>query len=71
MSLAPAPLPTLLTVDETAALLRTSPRAVYKLIERAQVPGVTRLGRRVLFDRAMLVEWLSESRAASSERTRR
>ena len=36
-----------LTVDETASLLRTTRKAVYALIERGQLPGVTRLGRRV------------------------
>jgi len=38
----------LLTVDETAKLLRTTPKAIYTMIERNQLPGVVRLGRRVL-----------------------
>ena len=41
-------LPLLATVDETAALLRTSRKAVYAMIERRQLPGVVRIGRRVL-----------------------
>ena len=39
-------LPLLATVDETAALLRTSRKAIYSMIERGQLPGVTRIGRR-------------------------
>jgi excisionase family DNA binding protein len=43
--------PELLTVDEAAELLRTTPKAVYASLERGQLPGVVRLGRRVLFRR--------------------
>jgi hypothetical protein len=41
MSTAPS-LPLLLTVTETATLLRTTPKAVYAMIERGLLPGVTR-----------------------------
>jgi excisionase family DNA binding protein len=67
---APGP-PPLLTVEEAADLLRTSRKAVYALIERAQLAGVTRLGRRVLIRRAELLQFLAEERAASPGRTRR
>jgi len=66
-----ATLPTLLTVDETAALLRTTRKAVYALIERGQLAGVTRIGRRVLIDRVALLDWLAERRTTSPGRTRR
>jgi excisionase family DNA binding protein len=48
----------LLTVDETAALLRTSRKAIYAMIARAQLPGVIRIGKRVLFRRLDLMQWL-------------
>ncbi len=35
----PSSLPSLLTVHETATLLRTSRRAIYAMIERGQIPG--------------------------------
>lgn len=41
----------LLTAGEVAAFLRTTRTAVYALVERGQLPGVVRLGRRVLFRR--------------------
>ena len=63
--------PVLLTVDETASLLRTTRKAVYALIERGQLPGVTRLGRRVLILRSELLEWLCEKRTTSPGRNRR
>jgi excisionase family DNA binding protein len=59
--------PILLTIDETAALLRTSRRAIYIMVERRQLPGVTRIGRRVLVRRADLLDWLDQKRAPSPE----
>jgi excisionase family DNA binding protein len=63
--------PLLLTAQEAANLLRTSRKAVYALVERGELAGVTRLGRRVLFDRAELRQLLAERRAASPGRKRR
>jgi excisionase family DNA binding protein len=59
------PLPLLLTVDEAAELLRTSRRAIYMMLKRHQLPGVTRIGRRVLFRSADLLDWLDQKRAPS------
>jgi excisionase family DNA binding protein len=58
-------LPPLLTVDETAALLRTSRKAVYAMAERAQLPGVTRIGRRLLIRSGDLLHWLDQISARS------
>ncbi|MCH9687341.1 MAG: helix-turn-helix domain-containing protein [Deltaproteobacteria bacterium] len=57
-------LPRLLTVPEVADVLRTSPKAVYSLIQRGQLPGVLRLSRRVLVDHDELCTWL-ETRCAT------
>jgi excisionase family DNA binding protein len=54
----PSGLPLLLTVDEAAALLRTTRSGIYAMAERAQVPGIVRIGRRLLFRRDELLEWL-------------
>jgi len=48
----------LLTPDEVAVLLRTSRRAIYAMVERRQLPGVVRIGRRVLVREADLLEFL-------------
>ena len=64
-SLRPDDLPALLTVDETASLLRTSRKAIYAMTGRAQLPGVTRIGRRVLVRSRELLHWLDQKGALS------
>lgn len=59
--------PTLLTSGEVADLLRTTRKAVYAMVERRQIPGVIRLGRRVLFQQRALVDWLGQ-KSSPSER---
>jgi len=66
-----ANLPTLMKPDEVAGLLRTTRRAVYAMVERGQLPGLTRIGRRLLFRRDNVLEWLNERRAPSAEEMRR
>jgi excisionase family DNA binding protein len=58
-----------LTVDEAAELLRTSRKVVYSLIERGQLPGVTRLGRRILIRTEDLLHWLRQKSAPSPKET--
>jgi len=64
-------LPTLLLPDEVAGLLRTSRKAVYAMIERGQLPGVVRLGRRVLVREADLLEFLRHNTHAVAGEERR
>jgi excisionase family DNA binding protein len=66
MTLAPIDLESpLLTADDVAVLLRTTRKAVYALIERRQLPGVIRLGRRLLVNRQALLHWLHQKSAPS------
>src|SRR5262245_58279586 len=58
----------LLTTDEVADILRTSRKAVYVMAARGFLPGVVRVGRRVLIRRDELLDWLRESRAPSPRR---
>jgi excisionase family DNA binding protein len=58
-------LPILLTADETAKILRTARTAVYAMAARGQLPGVTRLGRRLLVRSQDLLDWLDQKRGPS------
>jgi excisionase family DNA binding protein len=51
--------PLLLTVDEAADLLRCTRRAIYSRLARGQLAGAIRLGRRILFRRAVLLAGLT------------
>ncbi|MEQ1761393.1 MAG: helix-turn-helix domain-containing protein [Vicinamibacterales bacterium] len=57
--------PLFLTVPEVADLLRTSVKAVYSMVERGQLAGVRRVGRRVLVKRAELLESVDHNRTSS------
>lgn len=55
----------LMTVPEVAQLLRTTRKAIYTLVEREQLPGVVRLGRRVLVNGDVLIDFLRQSSTPS------
>ena len=57
----------LLTAAEVADVLRTSPKATYAMIARGQLPGVVRIGRRVLVREDELLDWLDQKRVPSLE----
>jgi excisionase family DNA binding protein len=66
MSSAHDPLsPVLLTVPEVGTLLRTTSKAVYAMAERGRLPGIVRIGSRLLFHREDLLDWLRQKSAPS------
>ena len=69
--MAASPLPTLLLPGVVAKLLRTSRNAVYAMVERGQLPGVVRLGRRVLVREADLLAFLRHHTHAIAGEDRR
>lgn len=53
--------PFYLTADEVGRdYLRTSRKAVYEMIRVGRLPGVTRVGRKVLVRRDRLLQFLAE-----------
>ena len=57
--------PRLLTAEEVAGLLRTSREVVYEMNRKHRIPGALRIGRRLLFRRDRLLEWLRGSSVSS------
>jgi excisionase family DNA binding protein len=54
-------LPTFLTVDELAAVLRCQPEKVYRLAARHELPSYKVEGRR-LFNEVEVARWLEQRR---------
>jgi excisionase family DNA binding protein len=54
-------LPTLITVDELAGVLRCQPEKVYRLAARGELPSYKVEGRR-LFNEAEVARWLEHHR---------
>lgn len=62
-------LPAFLTADETASLIRTTRKAVYKMAERGLLPGVARIGRRMLVRRDVLLDIDLQARRLTVQRS--
>lgn len=58
-------LPELLSAEDVAAWLRTTKKAVYLMVARGQLPKPLKIGRRLLWDRQSLANWIAEKRVAS------
>jgi excisionase family DNA binding protein len=56
-----------MTVDDIANLLRTTRKAIYAMRDRGALPGITRIGRRLLFNRDAVLEWLRQKSNAIAE----
>jgi excisionase family DNA binding protein len=65
---APSLLVVLLTPQEVAVALRTSRKAIYAMIERDPLPGIVRIGRRVLVRQDALLDWLRQKSTPSLDR---
>lgn len=55
----PVVLPEILTADDLALLLRVDRKTIYEAARLGQLPGMRKIGRRVLrFSRDAVLEWL-------------
>jgi excisionase family DNA binding protein len=51
-------LPTLMTVDELARLLRVNRKTAYDAVAKGEIPGARRVGRTIRITRDVVVGWL-------------
>lgn len=58
-------LPTFLTADELASVLRCQPEKVYRLAARGELPSYKVEGRR-LFERGEVMRWLESRRVSTA-----
>jgi len=56
----------IMTVDEAAKFLRLNRKTLYNAIRRGELPGVRRLGRRLLVSRETVLQWLREGQGSVS-----
>jgi len=56
----------LITVKETASLLRVTPQSVYRMVRAGVVPSL-HMGRQVRIDAAALERWLIERSSATGD----
>ena len=47
-----------LSVEQVAELLHTTNASIYVKVSRGQLPGVRKIGRRLLFNKASLIDWI-------------
>lgn len=52
-------LPEVLTAAEVAKLLRLNRKSIYAAVERGELPGVQRIGRKLRFGRDAVLAWLA------------
>jgi excisionase family DNA binding protein len=66
------PEPSVLNVEELAALLRVNRKTVYDALSRAEIPGARRIGGTYRILRDAVIDWLasSQDRVARSRRNR-
>ena len=59
----------LLTIDEASTLLHLSKATVYTKVSRNELPGVCKRGKRLYFDRQILIDWIKQGRKTSNTET--
>ena len=55
----------LLTIDEASTLLHLSKATVYTKVSRNELPGVCKRGKRLYFDRQIIIDWIKSGRKTS------
>ena len=64
-------LPSFLTVDELAALLRVNRKTVYDALSRGEIPGARRIGGAYRISRNAVLDWFASGQGGVSRSRRK
>lgn len=56
----------LLTIDEVSSLLHIAKPTIYSKISKNELPGVCKQGKRLYFDRQIIIDWIKQGRKKSN-----
>lgn len=56
----------LLTIDEVSSLLHIAKPTVYSKVSKNELPGVCKQGKRLYFDRQIIIDWVKQGRKKSN-----
>jgi excisionase family DNA binding protein len=56
----------LLTIDEIAELLHLTKPTIYSKVSKNELPGVCKQGKRLYFDRQIIIDWIKQGRKKSN-----
>src|SRR5574344_712374 len=56
----------LLTIEEVATLLHLAKATVYTKVSKNELPGVCKQGKRLYFDRQIIIDWIKQGRKTSN-----
>ena len=59
----------LLTIDEIAELLHLAKPTIYSKVSKNEMPGVCKQGKRLYFDRQIIIDWIKQGRKISNAET--
>jgi|SRR5690606_4290965 len=57
----------LLTIDEACELLHLTKPTVYSKVSKGELPGVCKQGKRLYFDKQILINWIRSGRKLSND----
>lgn len=57
----------LLTIDEVCDILKCSKPTLYAKHSRNELPGVSKVGKRLLFNRQVLLEWIASTESKTTK----
>lgn len=55
----------LITIDQAAELLQLAKPTIYSKHSKGEIPGICKVGKKLFFEKDVLIQWIKESRKFS------